>query len=426
MIPTNSERDTSRIAGWRSEATPDFSLCLRTICCNSYFDRVWVIQEFLLARASEFWWGGDMFPTVGLQRAVQQTQKNLRPAPPTRLRHRSKPEPMSLTTEMLERVSRFTRFAVQFNSGGERPRLIDAILSIKPSLCSDKRDRVYALLSLASDGSQFAIDYKERLYDLYIRLCRFYSFSRADTEPAVSLAALLDVNGALLIKGMFVELPTNFGLSGHNRSRSAEVSQPSGAASPKITYRVWMLHSLDQCRGHWRIEMGISSAVRRVDREPYIQGPRFDGPDQRSLGGNALCTICARRLSSKSPGPQKLTRFGSSHIWLNFSMYPDCTRPSQRIVGLNLADLDPSKRGTPQESIRVALEGIPLARHNLHWLLIDCGEDGSAFPQSTISVDLHSFCSSHTCPLSRDVWEKSPQGIPYEDDGSVGSLFEDL
>ena len=126
------------------------SECLEQLFWRPYWTRMWVIQEFSLAQNITLVCGSRFNEWEQL---VLQAVK---------LRHDKE-------TEGWLRFDRFSK-APQGSHDNEEKYLFSLMETFQHSRCVDPRDKVYALLSLSSDGKHVAADYSISAADLFFRL----------------------------------------------------------------------------------------------------------------------------------------------------------------------------------------------------------------------------------------------------------------
>jgi Heterokaryon incompatibility protein (HET) len=129
------------------------SECLEQLFWRPYWTRMWVIQEFSLAQNITLVCGS---------RFLEWKQLRLRAV---RLRD-------GKDTEGWLRFDRFAKVAMSHqrpHDSGEKS-LFKLMERFQRARCVDPRDKVYALLSLSSDGKHVAADYSISAADLFFRL----------------------------------------------------------------------------------------------------------------------------------------------------------------------------------------------------------------------------------------------------------------
>ncbi|OCT53161.1 hypothetical protein CLCR_09474 [Cladophialophora carrionii] len=129
------ERPASRLS--HSNA-PDFKLAaLEQLLSRPYWARVWVIQEVAAAKQARIFWGSYIFDLRSLETLLRD-----RLAPPTNDRN---------SHDLAQRVLS-VRAACRAQ---QKPRLMDILAMTTSSNTSVLRDKVYGLLGLASDWTDF-------------------------------------------------------------------------------------------------------------------------------------------------------------------------------------------------------------------------------------------------------------------------------
>ncbi|KAH8742386.1 heterokaryon incompatibility protein-domain-containing protein [Hyaloscypha finlandica] len=124
---------------------------IRHMCRNSYWTRLWIVQEIGLARNLRIHWGSDHIEWDDFA--------NCYPVLPNDLQR-------SITFQLVrQRMAR----------DGLNCFLKDLLETCKGSLCLDPRDKVYGLLGLADDCREgnLTADYSKSLFDVYEDVIRF-------------------------------------------------------------------------------------------------------------------------------------------------------------------------------------------------------------------------------------------------------------
>ncbi|RDW66316.1 hypothetical protein BP6252_09951 [Coleophoma cylindrospora] len=120
---------------------------IEALCSLTYWRRTWIIQEVVLARRLMIWQGDvciDEMKFFGLCKRV--------------LLH-------SLTEQGVLMVEAFR--ILHLRRYGQSLTLMQLMEFSELSSCQDLRDRVYAMLGLASDGQQLIPDYTKSIEDVY-------------------------------------------------------------------------------------------------------------------------------------------------------------------------------------------------------------------------------------------------------------------
>ena len=124
---------------------------IRDICGNSYWTRLWIVQEIGLARSLRICWGRDHIEWDDFASLCPVLPNDLQKSVAFQL--------------VLQRQAR----------DGLSCFLKDLLDTCKGSLCLDPRDKVYGLLGLADDCREGSLtaDYSKSLFDVYEDVVRF-------------------------------------------------------------------------------------------------------------------------------------------------------------------------------------------------------------------------------------------------------------
>ena len=370
-----------------------YNLHLFYLCQNPYWSRIWILQEFLLARTLTIWWGRDHFPAEGLLYTVsrnyidcEKVLEECKLDAATEMRFRDLlylPVPtdqyiVEESLQVLEQVHRFTKFRQVLHSETALPSLCDTIQKLKPPLCTDNRDRVYALLSLASDAAGFDVDYEEDLIHLYLRLLQHnkalnpLQFQDRTTQ-AISLARCLGVDAEGLCRSIF-ECP------------EALQQQWNATFQPQIDDQgikceVWALHSplSYPTRG------SVAQAAHTL-RSMFTRRSR-------------ICSNCLGFANSFDVDEAGIVEFGAPEVWLqmNTASYSPNGRPMIRALQHHNGTFFEADRSPGR--IRLAFEENTTSAGARWLLVVKKGE-------LTLGLVLPN-CVSRNCALSERAWQRS-------------------
>ena len=162
------------------------------LCRCEYWKRVWILQEVTLARKITFFCGSKRVSEIALANAFSASDNNF--VESVRLRRRYG---MAATPDTTMIDLRYSSAAQVLSSRrGKEPRTLSELLfQYQDSKCYDVRDKVFALLSLASDcTSESAIraDYSWDPIRLFFEVMSFCQ-PRNTIQFAVLLQALLEI-----------------------------------------------------------------------------------------------------------------------------------------------------------------------------------------------------------------------------------------
>jgi hypothetical protein len=186
--PTSADQRLST-SGFESLPGMDsgrFSQSLMALNCRSYFERVWVVQELLLARAATLCCGHHELPVyyphteLILKAAVAYKVHvcTYIPKPQRRSRERYWENNGALDIHWAElgktaklqdvRMLRLLRQRWQLSERGQKARLLDALKLVAPLQCQKPIDRLYGTLGLINWGEAEPIkpDYSKPEYDV--------------------------------------------------------------------------------------------------------------------------------------------------------------------------------------------------------------------------------------------------------------------
>lgn len=142
-----------------------------------YWSRVWIVQEVLKPKLILLVYGEHELPWDQLSTFLD----NLRFADPC-----PAPLPEGLFSSRLNILDQ-TRD--QSSSGCAFASMKDVLLDYGSSYCSEKKDRIFALLSLGIGGDKLKVDYTMHLYDLFMEAIRLWGAHSVD--DSLILAKLL-------------------------------------------------------------------------------------------------------------------------------------------------------------------------------------------------------------------------------------------
>ena len=130
---------------------------------RDYWARTWIIQEFLLAREICIWCGNQSVDWGHIERSIGRLERGRE------------------WNEFRESTA-YSLFKQRL-AGLARVPLVDLLENNQTSLCSDPRDKVYALISLASDFTAHHVLEVNYLHDPQIVFCEVMAFCQIpDTE----------------------------------------------------------------------------------------------------------------------------------------------------------------------------------------------------------------------------------------------------
>lgn len=141
-----------------------------TLCNLRYWSRVWIVQEILKPKSILLVYGEHELPWD----QVSTFLANLRLADPC---------PAPLPEELFSsRLSNFDQTRDVGSSGSASASMKNILLDYRSSHCSEKRDRIFALLSLGVGGDPLKVDYGMHLCDLFLEAIRLWAAPSGDTR----------------------------------------------------------------------------------------------------------------------------------------------------------------------------------------------------------------------------------------------------
>jgi len=150
---------------------------LEELCTREYWKRVWIVQEVVLAHKIRVYCGDDEAGWEGFENIIKEYDTIFKPKAAVKsARQVRKSLPAQLYHLRL----------LHKDSGCS---LLKLLKTTEESLCSDPRDKVYALLGLAADCPRrnLVADYSTGLTEMYTALWKFYvTDGRPDTYVAGS------------------------------------------------------------------------------------------------------------------------------------------------------------------------------------------------------------------------------------------------
>ena len=158
---------------------------------NEYWSRIWVVQEYAMARRVVIRCGPNMILGDGLARIVDAAHfddffglKNLGIKYVSEEHHTSKPVlSHTWTVIMTARM-----YAERVSSPGLPPRFAKLIWDFKEAKCTDVRDHIYALLSLSGPASENIMpDYTKSAMQLFLDVTVYFRLA-CDKERRVGRA----------------------------------------------------------------------------------------------------------------------------------------------------------------------------------------------------------------------------------------------
>ena len=138
-------------------AAKAFSACVTSFGDAPFWRRAWIIQELAKAQKLDIRYGNLVIPWVKLKSALFSSSIS--------------PYLHGDFVALLQVLDQFQSRERQDRIGGRRRTLLEALFETRNSLATDPRDKIYALLGLASDGVRIipAPNYVQRWNDVYTK-----------------------------------------------------------------------------------------------------------------------------------------------------------------------------------------------------------------------------------------------------------------
>ena len=274
-------------------------------CQLPYWSRLWIIQEVFLACEVHIMYGTVSVPFSLMAKILPFVKMRLSRG----YRHYRNTEAQVNTLWHESGIG----VVLGSRSGSVRSKpLLELISKFKGSHCTDKRDRVYGLLGIASDSLHFEINYAENRARLAVRLLRCDAArSRGHLVKAISdiqLALEVDMRALLEVAGISSHLIPSPLVLKHHRFGLVAVHVLKGGEGQLAPRKPWSIYSDELCRecldafqssvGWWRIpEMAkdtnaLSVALPQQLASPYQRssfggGQEFGHLEDRSLLENS-------------------------------------------------------------------------------------------------------------------------------------------
>ncbi|KAF4634263.1 hypothetical protein G7Y89_g3847 [Cudoniella acicularis] len=153
---------------------------------QSYWTRIWIVQEYVLAAAITVHCGSETVDGKALELALNHIVH-------------SKPEghsnfPVHLT-EYIERISHRVGSKIIERRRDSRRTLAELLDTTKSSRCHDPHDRIYGVLGVAADiqGDSIPIDYKGSIFKMKMDVAWFFEqYSSASRAYVSNICSLLE------------------------------------------------------------------------------------------------------------------------------------------------------------------------------------------------------------------------------------------
>jgi hypothetical protein len=162
----------SWVAGTSSDSKPNEVELYEKLCAlfnNPYWSRMWIIQEIMYAQKLAIRCGTVEVDWEDIQLFFNLFHKTLHPRNCTRKDSR----------QILDsKAGKILRLKTMYRDGEQRPGHQFTLLTLmrwtKPWSCTDRRDKVFALVALTSLSGRFQIDYGMSVDQLYEAVLKLY------------------------------------------------------------------------------------------------------------------------------------------------------------------------------------------------------------------------------------------------------------
>lgn len=212
----NSEKldGTTKYVGLQEELE-----AVRKLCQRPYWQRLWIVQEVVVSQEAELYCGKDHMPWDDFsvfQKCLEDGDIELD------------------GDDRIQKSSAFNLDQYRVYNRTDYSNLIELLEPFSSSLCFEVRDKIYGLVGLARDATDFRIDYSRSLYDIFIDV-----MGLQDKEDCALLMAC----------SQFIQrlLKEEVGKSAHENS-----------------------HSLERLFGALGYETGIVKMISELDSEPTM------------------------------------------------------------------------------------------------------------------------------------------------------------
>lgn len=165
---------------------------LSDLCNRLYWDRLWIVQEVLLAQNLSICWSNMHNP--GLRTVswaewsrARHTLESLKPSAASNWDGK-------LRINVIQAILQSTpaKFDRLRETGNQRWPLNSLLDMFPNSMCREPADKIYGLLGLISDVElrNFPIDYNRHLFDTYVEILNCYAKTRLAELPSPNIIKL--------------------------------------------------------------------------------------------------------------------------------------------------------------------------------------------------------------------------------------------
>jgi hypothetical protein len=324
-VPDLSERARVKIQRWLSEGNEAWLQDLRSICSRGYWNRLWIVQEFLIAKSVLLWIDNDTVRGKEFSAFIVESTNPGYKYPPWSIRK----EIQTSSAWQLCKI-RYGPLKISDYQGVnlwkpvlytlERP-LEEVLASHSLNECADWHDKVYGLLSLVRNSDRFPIDYSIGKIELIMAVIRFEAHIRTWLILAVAhfLMILLGIPD--------LELLQHSEKADENQQwktiplRIVKAVYKQSEAEP----RQWILSNLgrDKDNTTCTVDMCRCSDCRSVPLPPLLPGDeiyRLEGLDDAVFTDN-FTYIAFRPNISTISGREYLGAVSAQGLGLKFLLH---------------------------------------------------------------------------------------------------------
>jgi hypothetical protein len=167
---------------------------LGMLCCRSYWSRLWIIQELVLASDLLVQCGSSTFPWQVFSKVWSQLRH------PTYRVHNQYIHTIITSIPFMIDTRRYERAkSLETEDPDDGPSLVDLLIQFQNSSCSDIRDRIFGLesLSLGCCRRAVPVDYSLGLVPLYAKLLVHHLTKYGNMDRKETLVTMRKVLRAL-------------------------------------------------------------------------------------------------------------------------------------------------------------------------------------------------------------------------------------
>ena len=164
--------------------TPATTGALRALFSEAYWTRMWIVQEFVLAKDMRFYYGDKQFSWTDLRNTMAYLDlSDVAIHCQTHELAAVRDNYQYIRDSSAFRVFRFRKLKKELGAFD----IFELILAFHMQDCSDPRDKVFALLGVSSDNKGIQADYTSSEDELFERVLKLY----AGKTPRKQFAGLL-------------------------------------------------------------------------------------------------------------------------------------------------------------------------------------------------------------------------------------------